>query len=74
MVTIAVFILAVFLLVTATGANDVVSQKLTAGRIATVNVTIIRAERIPMSSTEAALPRQDRQIRYREEKPLVEFY
>lgn len=74
MVTTAVFIPAILLLVAATGANDAVSQKRIAVRIASVSVTIIQAERIPSAPTEATLPRQDRQIRYREEKPLVEFY
>lgn len=43
-------------------------------RLGTASVTIIQAERIVAEPAQADPMRQDRQIRKREEKPLVEFY
>jgi len=43
-------------------------------RLGTASVTIIQSERIVAEPTQADPLRQDRQIRKREEKPLVEFY
>lgn len=43
-------------------------------RLGTASVTIIQAERIVVEPTQAGPLQQDRHIRKREEKPLVEFY
>jgi len=43
-------------------------------RLGTASVTIIQAERIVAEPSQTDPVRQDRQIRKREEKRLVEFY
>ena len=65
---------AILILVAATGADDKATQSVNAARAATASVTIIQAERVASTRDVAGLQKQDRQIRKREEKPMVEFY
>jgi hypothetical protein len=43
-------------------------------RLATASVTIVQAERIAPTLAEGDAPKPDRQVRQREQKPLVEFF
>lgn len=61
-------------LTAATPAGQGISPPRPAVRIGTASVTIIQAERIVVEQTPSDPPKQDRQIRKREDKPLVEFY
>jgi hypothetical protein len=65
---------AILILVAATGADDKATQSVNAARAVTASVTIIQAERVASIRDVAGLQKQDRQIRKREEKPMVEFY
>ena len=49
-------------------------QRHGAVQVATATVTIVRAERIAPTVVTQKPPKQDRQIRVREAKLLVEFY
>lgn len=62
------------LLLAATSADDRATQTRVAVRVATASATIIRAERVSPTPNPAEPPKQDRQIRKREEKPLIEFH
>ncbi len=62
------------LLVASTSADNMVTPKRTAVRLTTASVTIIQAERISPISHRTEVHKQDRQIRKREEKPMIEFY
>jgi hypothetical protein len=64
---------AILLLVAATGADDAATVERRAARMATASVTIIQAERITPAADTTALRKQDRQIRKRDNKPLIEF-
>jgi|GEM_PF-1495186 len=65
---------ALLLLVAATRADEGVTQKRAKVRVATASVTIIRAERITSDGIAGEPQKQDRQIREKNKKPLVEFY
>jgi hypothetical protein len=65
---------AILLLIAATGADDAATIERRATRVATASVTIIQAERITSARDTTVLRKQDRQIRRRDEKPLIEFY
>ena len=65
---------AILLLVAATGTDDGVTQKRAKVRVATASATIIRAERITPDRIAGEPQKQDRQIRVKNRKPLVEFY
>ena len=64
----------VLLLVAATSADDMAPRKRAAVQLTTASVTIIQAERVSPVSDRNAVQKRDRQIRKREEKPLIEFY
>ena len=68
------FVPAILLLIAATGADDAATPARRAAYVATASVTIIQAERISPSRDITALRKQDRQIRKRDEKPLIEFH
>lgn len=57
-----------------TGASDAATQKRAAVRVARVGVTVIQAERALPVDNKLVPRKQDRQIRKREEKPMVEFH
>lgn len=43
-------------------------------KLATATVTIIQAQRIKVTDTDQPKRQSDRQIRQREQKPIVEFF
>lgn len=55
-------------------ADNGASTPRPAVRLATASVMIVQAERITRSLPDKATPKPDRQIREREQKPLVEFF
>ena len=65
---------AILMLVAATGADDGSTTSRQPKRVATATVTIIQAERVTSSDDSITSQKRDRQIRKRENKPLVEFY
>ncbi len=65
---------AILILVAATGADDVATSSRRPARVATATVTIIQAERVTPADEGVTSQKRDRQIRKRENKPLVEFY
>lgn len=65
---------AILLLLASTGADDVATQRRVGAQMATASVTIIQAERIAPNRLEAEPQKQDRQIRKRDKRPLVEFH
>ena len=67
-------VLAILLLVAATGADDAATPARRSAQIATASVMIIQAERITPARDTTAPRKQDRQIRRRDEKPLIEFH
>ena len=68
------FVPAILLLVAATSADDAATPARRSAHIATASVTIIQAERITPARDTTAMRKQDRQIRRRDEKPLIEFH
>lgn len=65
---------AILMLVAATGADSVSTTSRQPARVATASVTIIQAERVTPLEEGVTSPKRDRQIRKRENKPLIEFY
>ena len=65
---------AILLLVAATGADEGVTQKRAKVQVATASATIIRGERITSDRVADEPQKQDRQVREKDKKPLVEFY
>ncbi|MFN3621005.1 hypothetical protein [Sphingorhabdus sp.] len=57
-----------------TGASEAANLKRAAVRVARVGVTVIEAERAIPDENKVVSRKQDRQIRKREEKPMVEFH
>lgn len=55
-------------------ADNVASAPRPAVRLATASVTILQADRIASAMPDNMTPKPDRQIRQREQKPLVEFF
>ena len=64
----------ILLLLVATSADDRATQKRSAVHVAAASVRIIRAERVAPVRNLSELKKQDRQIREREKKPMIEFY
>ena len=67
------FVPAILLLVAATSADDTATPARRSAHIATASVTIIQAERITPARDTTAMRKQDREIRRRDDKPLIEF-
>lgn len=65
---------AILLLVAATRADEGGTQKRAKVQVATASATIIRGERIKSDRVAGEPLKQDRQIRVKNRKPLVEFY
>lgn len=63
-----------FLLAAAPLAGDSAVVKRPVAQMASATVTIIQAEPITFALGETKAQKPDRQVRQREEKPLVEFY
>jgi hypothetical protein len=63
------------LLLAATPASgDAEAVRRPATRLATATVTIVQAERITPTDVREAMAKPDRQLRQREQMPLVEFF
>lgn len=64
----------ILLLVAAPVTESAPTQKPAAVRVATASVTIIQAERVTPDRNAEAPRKRDRQVREREDKPMIEFY
>ena len=65
---------AILMLIATTRADDVATTSRQPSRVATATVTIIQAERVAPADEGVTSRKRDREIRKRENKPLVEFY
>ena len=65
---------AILLLAAAPVAENVATRRAGPVRMATASVTIIQAERVAPERNRTEPQKQDRQIRKRDDKPLIEFY
>ena len=68
------FMSAILLLMASTGTDEMAARRRSSVRMATARVTIIQAERIVPALKASEPQKQDRQVRKREEKPMIEFY
>lgn len=68
------FTAAILLLAGAQGVTDIDTQRRPVIQRVTASVTIIVAERIGSSRVQSDARKQDRQVRQRDQKPLIEFY
>ena len=68
------FMSAILLLMALTGTDEMAAQRRSSVRMATARVTIIQTERIAPTLKASEPQKQDRQVRKREEKPMIEFY
>lgn len=64
----------ILLLVAAPVTEPAPNPKRSAVRVTTASVTIIQAERVTPDRNLQAPRKRERQIREREDKPMIEFY